>query len=82
MADLKMENSSIQSCDLLEDLLKHFNGGDGSAAGFIEFSTLLTSLACLLVSLILNTYIVVNIAFRKKFKVSCFRFSFTNLLLF
>lgn len=75
-----MENSSIPNCDLLRDMLKHVNGGDVSGAGLIELSTLLTSLACLLVSLILNTYIVSNIAFRKKFKV--FYFTIFILLLF
>ena len=69
VTNLKMENSSIPNCDLLVDVLKHVNGADVSGAGLIELSTLLTSLACLLVSLILNTYIVSNIAFRKKFKV-------------
>ena len=65
-----MESSKNVSCNLLEEVFKHVDGDEDSVAGLVQLTTLLTSIACLLLSLILNTYIIVNIAYKKKFKVN------------
>jgi len=74
-----MESSKNVSCNLLEEVFKHVDGDEDSVAGLVQLTTLLTSIACLLLSLILNTYIIVNIAYKKKFKV--FYFTIFILLL-
>ena len=65
-----MKMSSNGSCDLLGEVLKHVDGNGDSAAEVVQLTTLLASLLCLLISLILNTYVIANILFKKKFKVN------------
>ena len=66
-----MKMSSNGSCDLLGEVLKHVDGkGDSVAAELVQLTSLLASLLCLLISLLLNTYVIANILSKKKFKVT------------
>lgn len=64
-----MASHSNGSCDLVGEVFKHVEGVEYSADRLVQLTTLLTSLICLLTSLILNTYITANIAYKKRIKV-------------
>ena len=65
-----MEISSNGSCDLLGEVLKHVDGDGDSGAELVQLTSLLASLFCLMISFILNTYVIANILVKKKFKVN------------
>ena len=67
---LKMEDSVNNSgCNVVEEILKHIDGEADSAAKIVEVTSLLTSLVCMVLTMIVNTYIIVNILHKRKFKV-------------
>jgi len=76
----KMASSSNGSCNLVEEVFNHVGGVEDTTAGLVQLTTLLTSLICLMITLILNIYIAINIVLKKKFKI-CYFSIFLILLL-
>jgi len=76
-----MEDSVNNSgCNVVEEILKHIDGEADSAANIVEVTSLLTSLICMVLAMIVNAYIIVNILHKRKFKV-CYFIIFIFLLI-
>jgi len=63
---------NASGCDIVQEILEQIDGKDDSPTKIIEVTSLLTSLSCVVLVLIVNTYIIVNILHRRKFKVFYF----------
>jgi len=67
-----MEDSVNNSgCNVVEEILKQIDG-EADSAKIVEVTSLFTSLICMVLTLLLNAYIIVNILHRRKFKVFYF----------
>jgi len=65
--------SDTETCDVLQELLDHFQQFEINPEGGVSVVCLLSTCACLVICLLLNIYIAVNIIYKKKYQIRYFK---------
>jgi hypothetical protein len=66
------ESLNASMCSVVEEILKHVDGEEDSDAKTVEVVALLSSLACMVLALILNTFIIGTMVRTRKLKIFYF----------